>query len=81
MSTDRSNDRFIAEANESMGDNLTRSEPAILTSYGLIGAILLCGAVGYLLDRWMDASPWFLLAGLLVGITLGFSRLYRLVRR
>ena len=35
---------------ESMQGNLDRGEPAILASYGLIGAILLLGGIGFLAD-------------------------------
>lgn len=81
MPKDPSRDRFLARANESMEENLSRNTPAILVSYGLIGAILLFGAAGYLLDRWLDTTPRLLLAGLVVGIVIGFVRLRRLVRR
>ena len=37
----------------------------------LVGAILLFGAVGYALDRWIATAPWFLLAGLATGIVVG----------
>ncbi len=31
--------------------------------FTIVGAILLGGFLGYLLDRWLHTSPWFLLAG------------------
>ena len=66
---------------KSMEDNLTSNEPTIYASYGLIGAILFFGGVGYLLDRWLDTAPWLLLGGLGAGMLVGFVRLYGLVRR
>ena len=71
----------LAGANESMAKNLTRNESRIFASYGLVGAILLFGAAGYLLDRWLDSSPWLLLSGLLTGLTIGFFELVRAIRQ
>ena len=70
-----------ADANEAMETNLIRSGSTIFASYGLVGAILLFGAAGYLLDRWLDTSPWLLLAGLLSAVAIGFFGLVRAVRR
>ena len=72
---------LMAGANESMEENLSRDESAIFASYGLVGGILLCGTAGYLLDRWLDSSPWLLLCGLLTGLTLGFLGLVRAIRQ
>jgi ATP synthase protein I len=33
---------------------------------------------GVLLDRWLDTTPWFTLAGVLMGIFAAGSQLYRL---
>ena len=71
----------MAGANESMEQNLTRNEPTIFASYGLVGAILLFGTAGYLLDRWLDSSPWLSLCGLLTGLTIGFFGLVRAIRQ
>ncbi len=71
----------MAEANESMERNLTRNESTIFASYGLVGAILFFAAAGYLLDRWLDSSPWLLLGGLMTGLAVGFFGLLRAVRR
>jgi F0F1-type ATP synthase assembly protein I len=70
-----------ARANESMENNLIRSESRIFASYGVVGAILLFGAGGYLLDRWLDTGPWLLLLGLLMGLSIGFFELVRAARQ
>ena len=75
------NNHVMADANESMERNLTRNESTIFASYGLVGAILFFAAAGYLLDRWLDSSPWLLLGGLLTGLAVGFFGLLRAVRR
>jgi ATP synthase protein I len=33
---------------------------------------------GVLLDRWLDTTPWFTLAGVLMGIFAAGTQLYRL---
>ena len=60
-------------------ENLRRAGPAAGAGYTLVGAILLLGGIGYALDRWLGASPWFLLGGLLAGIVVGFYELARTV--
>jgi|SoiMetStandDraft_2_1073263.scaffolds.fasta_scaffold1125910_1 F0F1-type ATP synthase assembly protein I len=58
-------------------ENLSRGEPRILASYALIGAVMAFGGLGYILDRFADAAPWFLVTGLLVGASIGFYNLVR----
>ena len=45
----------------------------------LVGAVLLLGAIGYLVDLKYGTSPWFLLGGLLLGIVVGFYELAKTV--
>jgi len=60
-------------------ENIRKSGPAAAAGYTLIGAILLLGAIGYLIDQWRGSSPWFLLGGLLLGIVVGFYELAKTV--
>jgi F0F1-type ATP synthase assembly protein I len=69
------------DAVESMQRNLNRGEPAIVASYGLIGAIMLLGGAGLAADRYLGTGPWSLLAGLIAGLAIGFYRLARVLRR
>jgi F0F1-type ATP synthase assembly protein I len=69
------------DAVESMQHNLNRDEPAIVASYGMIGAIMLVGGAGFWADRYFGTQPWCLLAGLLAGLGIGFYRLARVLRR
>jgi F0F1-type ATP synthase assembly protein I len=50
-----------------------------LASYTLIGAIILLGGIGYMVDRWQGTDPWFLLGGLLLGVIVGFYELAKAV--
>jgi len=62
-------------------ENVTRSAPYAAASYTLVGAIIFLGFVGYWIDRWRGTSPWFLVAGLILGIVVGFYDLARVVWR
>ena len=73
------NDHFLARSLEALQENVRRSGPAATAGYTLIGAILLLGGVGHLIDRWASTSHWFLLTGLLVGLVVGFYQLAKTV--
>jgi len=44
----------------------------------LAASMALSLGAGVLLDRWLDTSPWFTLAGATFGILALFGQLYRL---
>lgn len=62
-------------------ENIRRAGPTAMAGYTLIAAILVCGAVGYVLDYWLETSPWFLTGGLFLGIIVGFFELARIIWR
>jgi F0F1-type ATP synthase assembly protein I len=64
---------------KSLQENLTRSGGVAAASYTLIGGIVLLGGAGYLVDNWQGTSPWFLLAGLILGVVVGFWELVKAV--
>jgi F0F1-type ATP synthase assembly protein I len=70
---------FLVRSLQYMQESLRRSGPATVAGYTLIGAILLFGGIGYALDSWFGASPWFLIAGLLLGIIVGFFELAKII--
>ena len=70
---------FLAKSLRYMQESLRRSGPAASAGYTLIGAILLLGGIGYVLDEWRGTSPWFLVAGLLLGIIVGFYELAKTI--
>ena len=72
---------FLARSLKFLQENLRRAGPAAAAGYTLLGAIALLGGIGYALDRWRGTSPWFLLAGLLLGIVVGFFELAKIVFR
>jgi F0F1-type ATP synthase assembly protein I len=87
---DRSNNRvrrpqqdsknFLERATESFQEDVTRAAPTAAVSYTLIGAIMVCGLIGYGIDRWRGGSSHvFLVVGLILGIVVGFVDLARFV--
>lgn len=71
----------LERATKSFQENVTRSAPYAAAAYTLVGAIIFLGFVGYAIDRWRGTSPWFLVAGLVLGIIVGFYDLARVVWR
>ena len=67
----------LGKSAKSLQENVTRSGPVIAASYTLIGGILLLGGIGYGVDYWRGTSPWFLIAGLALGIVVGFYELVK----
>ena len=72
---------FLQRSLGAFQDNVRRSGPAAAASYGLIGAIILFGGIGYGIDIWRGSSPWFLLGGLALGLIVGFYELAKSVWR
>jgi F0F1-type ATP synthase assembly protein I len=70
---------FLARAAKALQENVTRAGPVAVGSYTLLGAIILLGGIGYVVDRWLGTSPWLLLAGLLLGLVVGFYELAKAV--
>ena len=76
---DDTRDFSLARSLTYLQENLRRSGPVMMAGYTLIGAILLLGGIGYLIDHWMQTSPWLLLVGLLAGVVVGFYELAKTV--
>ena len=75
------NRRFsLARATEALQDNVARSGRVAGASYTLVGGIILLGGLGYFLDGRLGTTPWLLLAGLLLGIVVGFYEIVKASR-
>ena len=71
--------RLIERSLKAFQENVSRSGSAAGAGYGLIGAILLLGGIGYAVDRWQGTSPWCLVGGLFLGVVVGMYELARIV--
>jgi len=70
---------FLERSAKAFQENLTRAGPYAAASYTLIGAIFLLGFIGYAIDRWRNTSPAFLIAGLILGLIVGFYDLAKTI--
>jgi F0F1-type ATP synthase assembly protein I len=70
---------FLRSA-KSLQENLNQSAPAAAAAYSLVGGIIVLGGIGYALDWWLETDPWFLIAGLLSGMIVGFYELVKTTR-
>jgi F0F1-type ATP synthase assembly protein I len=70
----------IEKTTRAFEENVSRSGSAAGASYTLIGAMVLLGGIGYAIDRWQGTSPWCLLAGLVLGVMVGFYELVKTTR-
>jgi F0F1-type ATP synthase assembly protein I len=78
---DENSEVFLARSLRQMQENLRLAGPAATAGYTLMGAIIMLGGIGYAVDAWRGTSPWFLLAGLLLGIVVGFVELAKAIWR
>ena len=60
---------------------LRSAGPWMDLTWRFLGAGVFWGVAGYLADRWLDTSPWLLLAGSTVGIVVGFVAFWRSFQR
>ena len=78
---DEEGEIFLARSLRFMQESLRKSGPAAVAGYTLLAAIMVLGGIGYAVDVWFETSPWFLVAGLLLGIIVGFFELAKIIWR
>lgn len=62
---------------KSLQTSAEQAAPAAAAAYTMVGGIIVLGAAGYGIDRWLGTSPYGLIAGLLLGIAVGFYELVK----
>ena len=70
----------ITPAQKDARDMTIKGGLAMELPFTIVGSILLGGFLGYLLDRWLHTSPWFLIAGgmfAFVGVVIEIARRFR----
>ena len=50
---------------------------AMRISVEMISALIVCGAIGWFLDQWLDTRPWLMLVMLVLGSAIGLWNTYR----
>ncbi len=61
--------------------SMLESSPYLGLGFQLAGAVLIYVGVGFLVDTWLDTSPWGLVGGAVVGMIAFFIQLARVVRK
>lgn len=77
--TDDSNDSEKKTSQQEVVRDMTmKTGLAMELPVTIVGAIVLGGFLGYLLDRWLHTAPWFLIGGGAFGFA---SAIFEIVRR
>jgi F0F1-type ATP synthase assembly protein I len=71
----------LAKSTRAFQQRAEQAGPAAGAGYTIIGAIIVCGLIGYAIDAWRATSPWFLVGGLLFGVIVGMWELAKTVFR
>jgi len=61
-------------------NSLGESSPYLSVGISLAGAMLVYVGLGYLVDRWFDTSPTYLIVGSIAGMISFFVQLFRLTK-
>lgn len=75
----RNSRRFLGRMLQGLQASAQDAGPAAAAGYGLVGAIVVLGGIGYAVDLWRDSSPWGLIVGLTLGVIVGFYQLIKSV--
>ncbi len=63
------------------GEANRKSALAYAAAFGLFASVAgFCG-IGWLLDRWLQTSPWLMVVGLIAGAIGGFYQFIRLASK
>ncbi len=47
------------------------------TGYELVGTIIICVVIGYLMDKYLHTKPWGIIGMLLIGFVAGMMNIWR----
>jgi F0F1-type ATP synthase assembly protein I len=63
------------------GEANRKSGIAYAAAFALFMCVASMTGVGWLLDRWLQTAPWFLVGGIVLGAIAGFYQFVRLTSR
>ena len=66
-----------ADRPDSRAEIVQKLGPYLGLGWVLAAAVLAGTAGGYYADKWLGTSPWLTLAGILLGMTAGFTSVLR----
>lgn len=50
---------------------------AMRAATDLVSGLIVGGFLGYMLDRWLDTKPWFMIIMFFIGFIAGFVNIYK----
>ncbi|MBS2026673.1 MAG: AtpZ/AtpI family protein [Deltaproteobacteria bacterium] len=62
-------------------DAYRSSQPYFDAVWRLVGGVGVGVGGGYMLDKWLNTTPWLLVAGSVVGMTAGFIGFFQSITR
>ena len=80
MADDSNDPQKLTPSQKVVRDMTLQSGLAMELPFTIIGAILLAGFLGYLLDRWLHTSPWFMIGGGALGFVSSIVEIARRFR-
>ena len=78
MADDSNNPQKQTAEQKTVRDMTLQAGLAMELPITLLGAILLAGFLGYLLDRWLHTAPWLMILGGAFGFA---TSIFEIVRR
>lgn len=69
----------MAEGDEQ--EVVRKSGMVYAAALALFSSVLAFLGIGWLLDRWLETSPWLLVAGIVVGAGVGFYEFVRILSK
>lgn len=76
-------DQLAAQIREAQGNPVPTENDTLAvikgrnSGYELVGTILLCTVIGWLIDKYLHTSPWGILVMLVVGFIAGIMNVWR----
>ena len=71
----------MPDGKNSNGEENRRSAVAYAAALSIFFSVLAGFGLGWVLDRWRGTSPWFVVAGIVLGSALGLYQFVRLTSK
>ncbi|HXA00331.1 MAG TPA: AtpZ/AtpI family protein [Candidatus Dormibacteraeota bacterium] len=80
MADDPNDSSKLTQAQKDTRDMTMKSALAMELPFTLVGAVVVGGLVGYLLDKWLHTAPWMMVILGSLGFAGGVSEVVRRLR-